>query len=63
VSGRSGRTSRPATAVAKHVPEPLRPRVRRMTEDGAAWLDELKDAEPQLAGDAQQLRTEFEGLR
>ena len=50
----------PATTVAEHVPEPLRPWVRRMTEEGAAWLNDLKDTEPQFAGDAQRLRTELE---
>ncbi len=53
----------PASTVAEHVPEPLRPWVRRMTEEGIAWLDELKDAEPQFAGDAQRLRTQLEALR
>ena len=53
----------PAAAVAERVPRPLRPWVRRMTEEGVAWLDDLADAEPQFASDAERLRDELEALR
>jgi hypothetical protein len=51
-----------AAKVIEWVPEPVRPWVRRMTEEGIAWMTELADAEPAFLDAANRLKVELAAL-